>query len=363
VLIKEIIEILEGWAHPSLQESYDNSKLIAGDRMRACSGVLVSLDCTEAIVQEAVDRGCNLIVSHHPILFSPLKSLTGKTYPERTIIAALEQKIALYALHTNLDHVFSGVNMEMSVRLGLKDTLILRPTNGKMLKLVTYIPPDHLIAIREALFRAGAGHIGNYDQCSFNTEGVGTFRPLEGSNPYSGKKGQLEEDKEMRLELVFHAYHKQQVLKALYDSHPYEEVAFEIYPLENSIQSIGSGMIGNLPEPMEADRFLQHVKSVFGGMIRYTRPTNGKVKRIALCGGSGSFLLPDAIASGADVFISSDFKYHQFFDADDKIMIVDIGHFEAEQFTTDLIGRYLNEKIPNFAVLLTKQSTNPVQYL
>lgn len=361
--ISEIIESLEKWAHPSLQEDYDNSRLIVGNRERECTGALISLDCTEEIVNEAFERGCNLVISHHPVLFTPLKTLTGQTYTERILLSAIEKKIALYALHTNLDNIFSGVNQEIAERIGLTQLNILRQSTGKLMKLVTYVPTDHLIKVREALFAAGAGHIGNYDQCSFSVEGTGTFRPQEGANPYSGKIGHLQEDIERRLEMVFPAYKKAEILKALKQAHPYEEVAYEFHALENALQTVGAGMSGILPEPLAPADFLKHIKTVFGGMIRFSRPTPGKINKVALCGGSGSFLLPDAIACGADVFISSDFKYHQFFDADHRIMVIDIGHYEAEQFTSNLIQRYLNENFSKFAVLLTNQSTNPVQYL
>jgi len=361
--IGEVIQLLERWAPPALQENYDNSRLIVGSADRDCIGVLVCLDCTEDIVQEAIERGCNLVVSHHPILFSPIKTLTGRTYPERTLITAIEHKIALYALHTNLDNVLSGVNKEMADRIGLSQLRILRPMANRLMKLVTYVPIGHLQSVREAIFEAGGGYIGNYDQCSFSVEGTGTFRPQEGTHPYSGKIGQLQEDTEHRLELVFPDYHQKAVLKALQESHPYEEVAFEFYRLENTLPNVGAGMVGLLPEPMPTNEFLQHIKSVFGGMLRFTKPLKQNIVKVAICGGSGSFLTSDAIAAKADVFISSDFKYHQFFDAEQHMMILDIGHFEAEQFTSNLIAAYLIEKIPNFAVLLTRHSTNPVQYL
>lgn len=361
--IREIINHLEQWAPPSFQESYDNSGLIAGNAKLACTGVLVSLDCTESVVLEAEERGCNLIVSHHPLLFSPIKSLTGKNETERALIGAIERKIAVYAIHTNLDHVQNGVNAEISRRLGLQNSRILRPLNNKLLKLITYVPDDHLEKVRQALFEAGAGHIGAYDQCSYASDGIGTFRPLEGTKPFSGKINTLQQDPEKRLELLLPSHRRRAVLEALENAHPYAEVAFDLLQLENTLKTAGSGMIGSLPVPMPASEFLKLVKDTFGGMVRYTEPPQSTVQHIALCGGSGSFLLEDAKNQNADVFLSSDFKYHQFFDADGKLMLVDIGHYEAEQYTSDLIVGYLNEKISNFAVLLTRQSTNPVRYL
>jgi dinuclear metal center YbgI/SA1388 family protein len=362
--LKEIISTLEQLAPLSYQESYDNSGLITGDPEMEIKGILVCLDSTEAILEEAKANGCNLIVAHHPIVFSGLKKITGKNYVERVIIKSIREEIAIYAIHTNLDNVKSGVNAGICDRLGLVKTQILLPLVDKLRKLVTYAPLKDAERVREALFEAGAGKIGNYDLCSFNLSGTGTFRPNEGANPHVGEKNLMHEEAEIRIEVLFESHLEDEILDSLRKSHKYEEIAYYIYALENKNQYIGAGMTGELKEPMDADLFLNHLKKVMKtSSVRYTAPLTEKVKKVAVCGGSGSFLLQQAIRSGAQVFVSADFKYHQFFDAEGKIMIADIGHFESEQFTIDLLGAYLREKFPKFAVRLTELNTNPINYL
>ncbi|MEX1189213.1 MAG: Nif3-like dinuclear metal center hexameric protein [Bacteroidia bacterium] len=362
MFISQVIEILEQWASPSLQESYDNSGLITGNPQQEFKGAVICLDSTEAIVNEAIEKNYNLIIAHHPIVFSGLKSFTGKTYVERTIMKAIKNDISIYAIHTNLDNVATGVNFEIANRLGLENIKILEPKRGFLHKMVTYVPESHLESVRQAVFKAGGGNIGNYIECSFSTPGTGTFLPNENTTPFSGKRGERSYEAELRLEILVESWNSSAVLSALKAAHPYEEVAYEIYKTENSHQSLGSGMIGDFKEPIHAEDFLKLVKSVFGGMIRFTSPSVDKIRKVALCGGSGSFLLEKAISAGADCFLSSDFKYHQFFDGLERLMIVDIGHFEGEQFTMNLIHKYLNEKFPNFAAQLTVNSTNPIHY-
>ena len=361
--IDHIIRILEDWAPPSLQESYDNAGLITGNRQDDFTGALICLDSTESSVQEAIDTGCNLIIAHHPIVFSGLKRFTGATYVERTILLAIRHNIAIYAIHTNLDNVHTGVSREMADRLGLINTRILQPKSGVLRKLVTYVPHAHAETLRAALFAAGAGNIGNYDECSFNLEGSGTFRANALANPFIGTAGIRHSEAETRMELVAPHWKQAEITRALFETHPYEEVAYDWTVLENKLQDVGSGMLGDLPEQQHAEDVLKQIKQVFGGVVRFTRLHKKTVHKIAVCGGSGSFLLNDAIRAGADMFLTADFKYHQFFDADEKIIIADIGHFESEQFTMDLILRYLNQKIPNFAGRLTTISTNPIHYL
>ena len=361
--IQEIISVLEKWAAPSLQESYDNSGLITGNNQQECTGTLICLDSTEAVVQEAIQKGCNLIIAHHPIVFSGLKRLTGATYIERTIILAIQNNIAIYAIHTNLDNINTGVSMEMANRLGLSNLQILQPKKGQLHKLITFVPEAYSAKVSQALFDAGAGYIGNYDECSFQTAGTGTFRANESANPFSGQIGIRNNEAEIRLEVIVPTWQQNAVLQALKSSHPYEEVAYDWISLENSLQSTGSGMMGEFQEPINTLELLKRIKEVFGGVVRYTTINKETIKRVALCGGSGSFLLKDAIRSGAELFLSADFKYHQFFDSEDKIIIADIGHFESEQFTMELIHRYLNQNISNFAGCLTTISTNPIHYL
>lgn len=361
--LQNIIRFLESLAPPSLQESYDNSGLIVGHPDWDIKGALVCLDSTEEVVDEAVQQGCNLIIAHHPIVFSGLKRFNGNNHVERTIIKAIKNDIAIYAIHTNLDNVAAGVNAEICSRLGLSNTRILDPRKGQIKKLVTYCPILDADKVRDALFAAGAGHIGNYDECSFNTQGVGTFRPTEGANPVLGQIGSRHSGDEIRIETIFPQYIEKQVLAALFAAHPFEEVAYELFITENQHQDMGSGMVGNLPKPMKMVEFMTMVKENFGvKTLRHTAIFKDSVSRVAVCGGSGSFLLPQAIASGADVFITSDYKYHQFFDAEGKIIILDIGHFESEQFTKDLLYRELSAKFTTFALRLSGIDTNPVKY-
>lgn len=362
--IAQVIREIESWAHPSLQEGYDNSRLIVGNAQSEVSGILVTLDATEDVIREAVSRGCNLIVAHHPIVFSGLKSLTGKTYIERTVIEAIRSDVAIYALHTNLDNIAEGVNKMIGRKLGIERPEILVPKRGLLQKLVVFTQPSNADAVREAIFNAGGGHIGKYDNCSFNLRGEGTFRGDETTNPTVGQAGMLSREEEVRIEVILPNYISNRVISAMKDAHSYEEVAYDLYTLENEWQDVGSGMIGELTDEMDVMDFLQWVKTTFdAGVLRYTQPITKTVKRIAWCGGSGSFLLPNAISAQADVFLTSDFKYHQFFDADNRLVIVDIGHFEGEQFTKHLIVDYLKEKFLNFAVLLSEVRTNPINYL
>ena len=362
--IHEIISIIERFAPPVLQESYDNSGVQCGDVSAECKGVLLTLDVTEAIVAEAIRKKCNLIIAHHPVIFSPLKRLTGKNYVERVIMQALKKDICIYACHTNADNVRNGVSKKMADKLGLLNTKVLQPKTGLLKKLVTFCPHDHVDKVRSALFKAGCGEIGNYDSCSYNLEGKGTFRANENADPYVGKPGEFHVERETRIEVIFEGYKQTEVLSALHRAHPYEVVAYDLYTLENRHPFIGSGRIGELPKALDESKFLAQVKEAFNcGTVRYTNPLGKKVKKVALCGGSGSFLLKDAIASKADIFITADYKYHQFFDAENKIVIADIGHYESEQFTPELFYEVIRKKLPKFAVHLSNQKTNPVNYL
>ncbi|MDA8714636.1 Nif3-like dinuclear metal center hexameric protein [Flavobacteriales bacterium] len=363
--IQEVIEFLEEWAPLQFQESYDNSGLLVGDCNWDITGVLVCVDSIENIIDEAIQKNCNMVVAHHPILFTGLKSITGKTYVERTIIKAIKNDIAIYAIHTNLDNIKTGVNQEIANRIGLVNQDILVNKKNMLSKVTVYVPIQYADVVRTAMFNAGAGHISDYDQCSFNSEGVGTFRALEGTNPYMGEIGILQKEPEIGIEVVVRKAGIRKLLNAVDSAHPYEEVAYDLVALDNESPEVGSGILGELKTPAEPLPFLQKIKTVFNaGVIRYTAINeNKKIKKVAVCGGSGSFLLNAAIAQNADIFITADYKYHQFFDADSNIVIADIGHFESEQYTTDLIVRKLKEKFSTFAVHFTEVSTNPVNYL
>lgn len=361
--ISEVITYLEQVCPPAYQEGYDNCGLITGNAGNDIKGALLCLDSTEAVVEEAIKLKCNLIIAHHPILFSPIKKLTGKTYSERVIISTIKHDICIYAMHTNLDNIHTGVNRKIADKIGLEDLHILSPKKGILRKLVTFCPRDHADEVRNAIFAAGAGVIGDYNECSFNGAGMGTFKAGQSTNPFVGSKGKRHYEKEERIETVFPAHLEGHILTALIDSHPYEEVAYDIYPLNNIHPRVGAGMIGKLARPMKEKDFLTHLKQAMKlECIRYTPLLGKKVEKVAICGGSGSFLLPDAIKAGADMLVTADFKYHQFFDAEDKLVIADIGHYESEQFTPQIVSAILKEKFHTFALQISKTNTNPVNY-
>ena len=362
--ISDIVGHLELLAPPAYQESYDNAGLLTGCGTWECTGVLTTLDVTEEVVKEAVARQCNLIVAHHPIVFGGLKKITGKNYVERTVIAAIKKDIAIYAIHTNLDNmVAEGVNGRIADKLGLGERQVLLARGSTLQKLFCFVPVDHLEAVRLAIFAAGAGHIGGYSECSYSVEGFGTFRGGEGTQPFVGQPGVRHTEKEARLEVVLPAYLSRSVVQAMTAAHPYEEVAYDLVPLANTHPGVGAGLVGELPEPVEEKAFLRMLCEIFGlSVVRHTQLTGRPVKRVAVCGGAGSFLISNALASGANIYITSDVKYHEFFDANDRLVIADIGHFESEQFTTDLLFDNLREKFRNFAVLKSDIKTNPVHY-
>lgn len=364
MLVKDVMSAIEAFAPLAYQESYDNCGLQVGDPMATVTGMLLTLDVTEDLLAEAIEKNCNLIIAHHPLIFSGLKKITGRNYVERIVASAIKNDIHIYAAHTNLDNVRQGVNAKIAEKLGLQNTSILAPKGTTLYKLYTYVPEADLGTVRDALFAAGAGSIGNYSECSFNTEGIGTFRGNEHSNPAIGEAGgDREYVAEVKLEVLVPVDLKNTVIRALRASHPYEEVAYELIALENYNQEIGAGMVGFLPEAMEESAFLSFLqRQMKVDCIRHTQFKGKPVHKVALCGGSGSFLLKDAISTQADVFITGDFKYHQFFDAEGKIIIADIGHYESEQFTVEIFKELLTKKFPNFAVVLANIYTNPVKY-
>jgi dinuclear metal center YbgI/SA1388 family protein len=362
--IKEVTYELERIAPLSLQESYDNAGLLVGNSDVEISKILISLDVTERVIEEALSKGCNLIISHHPVIFKGLKRITGGTYVERIVASAIKNDIALYAIHTNLDNVDSGVNSILCDKMGLINKKVLSPKRELLRKLVVFCPVDYADKVREAVFEAGAGKIGNYDSCSYSGKGTGSFRGSEDTSPFVGEKGKLHFEEEIRIETIFPVYREREIISALIEAHPYEEVAYDIYSLINEFLSVGAGMTGELETEVDEIDFLNRVKKITGaGCVRHTKLTGRKIKKVAVCGGSGSFLIGDAKRSGADIFLTGDIKYHEFFDADEKLVIADIGHYESEQFAKDLIYSVLIKKFPNFAVLISEMNTNVVNYL
>jgi len=364
MLISQIIDCIEAIAPLSLQESYDNAGLLTGNASSEVTGALVTLDVTEGVIDEAVALGFNLILAHHPILFKPLKKITGGSDVERCLIKAIKNDIAIYSAHTNLDNSAAGVNAKLCEMLGLQNQQILSPMDGQLRKLVVFVPLSHAQQVKQAMFETGAGHIGNYDSCSFTVEGEGSFRPLSGSNPYSGSQGKLHTDSELRIETVVPAWREKAVIAAMLKAHPYEEVAWDSYTLNNKPAISGAGMTGQLKTNMMEAGFIELLKAILKVPAIKCSPFTGKeVQKVAVCGGSGNFLIRDAIHSGAQVFVTGELKYHDYFMADGKILLVEAGHFETEQFTKQLLVQIVKEKFPTFALQISAINTNPVNYL
>lgn len=360
--IHAIIENLEQWAPPLLQEDYDNSGLQVGDRGREVDSALVCIDITEEVVTEAAKKRCGLIIGHHPLIFRGLKGLTGRDHVERTVLAAVRSNIALYAIHTNLDNVIDGVNGEIARRLGISPEGVLDPKPGQLRKLVVFVPQANAEAVRQAMFDAGAGRIGTYDECSYNLDGFGTFRAGEGADPHVGEIGKRHQEAEVRIEVIYEAPRERIIVQAMKAAHPYEAVAYDLYPLLNRHKLVGSGLIGTLEKPLDAKGFISRLRTVFGTpSVRHTSGSSKPIQRVAVCGGSGAFLIGAARSAGADAFVTGDLKYHQFFEGE-GMLLCDVGHYESEQFTMHLIHSRLKASFPTFAVHLTGTVTNPVHY-
>ncbi len=362
--LKELCSYLDSAVPLSFQEDYDNSGLQIGLSEKEISSALITIDVTEKVIDEATAKKSDIIISHHPLIFNGIKRITDRTFIGKILYKAVKNDIAIYSAHTNLDVFSKGVSRKMAEKLDLKEIKVLSPLKNRLLKLVTYIPESYLEKVREALFKAGAGIIGNYDQCGFTTSGTGSFRGGESTNPSMGEKGEIHFEKEIRFETILFSHLKEKVITILLDTHPYEEVAYDLYALENENIEIGMGCIGEFNDMMVEEDFLNLVSSIFNAkVIRYSNPRGNPVRKVALCGGSGASLIKTAISSGADAFITSDIKYHNFFDADDKIIVVDIGHFESEKFTTEILYDLIIKKFPKFAVRFSETNTNPINFL
>ncbi len=361
--LKDLCSYLDSIVPLSFQESYDNSGLQVGIPDREINQALLSLDVTEEVIEEAISCKCDIVISHHPLIFNGIKKITGRTLTERVLYKAIKHDIAVYSSHTNLDNFSNGVSRMMADKLNLKEIRVLSPLKSKLLKLVTYIPESHLEKVSSKLFEAGAGVVGNYDNCGFSVNGTGSFRGNEKTNPFSGEKGITSYESEVRFETVLYSHLKDTIIKTLLDSHPYEEVAYDIFSLENSNIETGSGCRGEFENPMNEIDFLNLISSVFDAKgVRYSKLTGKLIKKVALCGGSGAFLLSEALALRADAFITADLKYHNFFDADNKILLVDPGHFESEKFSAEILYGLINKKFPKFAVRFSETNTNPINY-
>jgi len=364
MIIKDITDYLEELAPLNYAEDFDNVGLLIGNYNTSITGVLVTLDTLEKTIEEAITKKCNLIVSFHPIIFEGIKKLNGNSYVERVVSKAIQNDIAIYATHTALDNSKNGVSAKISEVLGLKNNKILLPKKGILKKLTTFVPIENAEKLRDALFNAGAGNIGNYDRCSFNIEGEGTYRGNQNSNPAIGKKGENHTENETQISVIYESKNEATILASLQKNHPYEEISYDLITTENIHQNIGMGMIGDLPTEMEENEFLLFLKKKMKtACIRHSNLINKKIKKVAVLGGSGSFAISNAIEAGADAYVSADFKYHEFFKAENKIILADIGHYESEQFTKNLLVDYLTKKFSNFAIVLSEESTNPIYYI
>lgn len=362
--IKEILQVIEQLAPISLQESYDNSGVQIGNVNQEAKGALLCIDVTESVVEEAITLGCNLIIAHHPLAFRSFKSLTGKNYIERCLMTACKNDIVIYAAHTNLDNAAGGINFYLANMLKLQHIRILSPQSGKLLKLVTFVPHSHADLVRNAVFNAGAGNIGGYDSCSYNITGQGTFRAGDKSNPFCGEIGKLHTEGEIRIEVVLPIFKQKDVLQSLIAVHPYEEPVYDFYALQNTWQQAGSGIVGTLPEEMDESDFLYLLKDTFKlNMLQHSTLRSKSVRDIAICSGSGSFLIPHAIGYGADVMITGEAKYNDYYDVEDKILLATIGHYESEIFTKNVFYNLISEKFPIFALYMAGTDVNPINYL
>ncbi len=364
VKVKDILKELERYAPLPLQEDFDNAGVQVGDISQPATGVLICLDVTEEVIDEAIEIGCNLIISHHPLAFKSFKSLTGKNYIERCIIKACKHDLVVYSAHTNMDNTVGGVNYQIARMIGLQNVRILSPQQQSLLKLVTFVPEAYAETVRNALFNAGAGSVGNYDSCSYNITGEGTFRAYEGINPFVGETGELHTEKEVRIETILPAFRKATLTRTLLSVHPYEEPAFDFYRLDNTWTQAGSGVVGELPVAEDELTFLQRLKDIFHlKSIRHSAFTGREIREVALCGGSGAFLIKDAIGYGADIFITGEAKYNDFYDVEDKILLAVIGHYESEVCTNDIFYNIISKKFPTFALHFSNVNSNPVNYL
>ena len=363
MIVKELLDILEQWAPTAYAEEFDNVGLLIGSKDTECSGAIITLDCTEGVVEEAIAKNCNVILSFHPIIFSSLKKITGSNYVERVAIKAIENKISVISLHTRLDNHPDGVNKLLCERLKIRNSQVLIPKKDNLKKLVVYTPEIHTEKILDALHKAGAGNLANYTECSFVLEGTGRFMGMEKSNPHYGKPSEKISLKEVQINVVFESHLFHNVQKAIRETHPYETVAYEIYSLMNSFSEVGMGRIGYLEEEMDFSNFLKFVKKQLNSeVVRHSNPPDKKIKKVAVLGGSGSFAIKYAVSQGADAFITADLKYHQFYKGENNLLLVDVGHYESEQYIKNLIFDYLTKKLPSFAFVLSRTKTNPVNY-
>jgi dinuclear metal center YbgI/SA1388 family protein len=363
--VRSIIGILERWAPRDVAMQDDNPGLQCGSVADPVRGILVSLDADLPVIQEAVRKRRTMIVTHHPFLFRPLRSIDTGSERGKIIELLLRHRISLYAAHTNLDFSAGGTSHALAEALGVTHPVFLRRSHRLQKKIVTFVPPEHVDRIAQAMAAAGAGILGDYDECSFRVEGIGTFRGNEKSSPTVGKRGRRERVRETRLEMVVAGRQLEQVIGALQKEHPYEEVAYDVFPCENVSTTHGAGVVGSLRRPVALGTFLLRAKRTLGvKALRYTGNPARRVRTIAVCGGSGAELLDDALAAHADVFLTADVKYHDYQRARGKIALVDAGHFETELPVVPVVAQRLRTELraagSQIPVGVARSSRNPV---
>ncbi|MBP5687674.1 MAG: Nif3-like dinuclear metal center hexameric protein [Muribaculaceae bacterium] len=361
--VKEITDAIEAVAPLYLQESWDNSGMQVGDQDSEVTGVVLCTDVREEIVDEAIERGANMIISHHPLLFRGLKKIVGRSYQERIVAKAIKNDITIYCAHTNMDSAVGGVNFKMAEKLGMTGVRVLDPQQGTQRKIVVFVPTEAVAMVEKAMCDAGAGRLGNYDNCTYSMNGEGHYRALDGAEPWAGKVGEKHSEPEVRLEVLVHKALCGRVVAAMIKAHPYEEPAFDIIALENGDKYAGLGVIGDV-EPQDARGFLEKVKNAFEvEAVRYSGNLDRQVRRVAMCGGAGADFIGLAMSQGADVYITGDMKYHEFQGNEERIILADIGHYESEHYTKEIFYDIISKKNPNFAVDFAKSEKNQVKYL
>lgn len=366
VKCKNITRLMDMIAPPSLASSWDNVGLLIGDEEAFVSSLLISLDVNHDVIDEAVESGSNLIITHHPVIFSPIKSLNVKNYRENMIHRIIYNKINVFSAHTNLDASQYGINDFLAKKLGLRDVELLEKSySEKLYKIAVYVPQGYEDRVRDAMISMGAGSLGNYRGCTFSTEGTGTFMPLEGSAPFIGKKGVMEYVKETRIETIASSDNLDAVVDSMLKAHPYEEVAYDVFSLLKCEKEYGFGRIGYLKSPVSLETLCNVVKQVLHiDSVDVTGPLHKEIKKVAICSGSGGDFIKRAYDAGCDAYITGDIKYHQACDARDMgLSLIDGGHFATENIYMAELYNYMKEQLSrknyDVNIILSKKNSNP----
>lgn len=371
ILVKNIESTLSQLAPAMLKMDYDNVGLQVGDSSSKVKKILVSLNITSEVAEEAVKKKCDLIVSHHPLIFRPLKNIRAGEGNSDIIIKLVRNNISYIACHTNFDSVKQGVSFLLAEKIGLKNPKVLvtskeirKSSYIENYKLTVYVPKTHLFLLKKALAEAGAATIGEYDFCYFEQEGTGSFRPGIKATPHIGEKEKLSEITEIKLETIVPVRTVSSVIKALLQTHPYEEPAYDLYKLENDFQNYGLGAIGDLEKEVSMNEFLKIVTNKLKiDNVRFSRPENSKrIKRVAVMGGSGGDMWRKALSQGADAYLTAECDHHTFLDAKGKLFIVEATHQATEQFAVQGLTNYIKSKYANLEVVTSQEDCDPILY-